>query len=343
MLPNRSTLISRVTELPRGPVTVVSRSKTCARRLNGAAQAKSPSRREPEEIPCSWPSLPRRGCGGLDTLRGAGLTPRRDAADPAGGDSPGGSGFGNPRSERAPSSRRSSDRTPIRPGVSMPAMPRKCLGRDNPTFPNRGITVKMRKVGKPSRLRQPIPPDVMGCAQAVAPGLRLRMARDGTPDHFQGRRRSPSLRYRSRVWRKSSAARASAPLDVSQPDPNLPDRLLATCPDCLTWYLVETTSDQGDGVGRARWQPLIGLARPRISGRRRPDRLAILLPLSPTLSLAATRALPLGLRRGAAAARASRRGRGRGGRGDGGGADRARDVGRGRAPARGGRRRPGRS
>ncbi|HEY2157860.1 MAG TPA: hypothetical protein VGH33_19685, partial [Isosphaeraceae bacterium] len=50
-----------------------------------------------------------------------------------------------------------------------------------------------------------------------------------------------------------------APLDVSQPDPNLPDRLLATCPDCLTWYLVET-SDQGV-AWVASLAPLAGLAR----------------------------------------------------------------------------------
>lgn len=50
-----------------------------------------------------------------------------------------------------------------------------------------------------------------------------------------------------------------APLDVCQPDPNLPDRFLATCPDCLTWFLIETTSDQ-----KLAWiaslAPLTGMA-----------------------------------------------------------------------------------
>jgi hypothetical protein len=53
-----------------------------------------------------------------------------------------------------------------------------------------------------------------------------------------------------------------APLDVSQPDPNLPDRLLATCPDCLAWYLVETTGDQGM-AWVASLESLVGMTRPR--------------------------------------------------------------------------------
>jgi hypothetical protein len=52
-----------------------------------------------------------------------------------------------------------------------------------------------------------------------------------------------------------------AVLDVCQPDPNLPDRFLATCPDCLTWFLVETSSDQST-AWIASLAPLVGLARP---------------------------------------------------------------------------------
>lgn len=50
-----------------------------------------------------------------------------------------------------------------------------------------------------------------------------------------------------------------APLDVCQPDPNLPDRFLATCPDCLTWFLIETTSDQS-AAWIASLAPLTGMA-----------------------------------------------------------------------------------
>jgi hypothetical protein len=37
------------------------------------------------------------------------------------------------------------------------------------------------------------------------------------------------------------------PLDIHQPDADLPDRLLATCEACKGWYLVECGSD-GDQV-----------------------------------------------------------------------------------------------
>lgn len=52
-----------------------------------------------------------------------------------------------------------------------------------------------------------------------------------------------------------------APLDVCQPDPNLPDRFLATCPDCLTWFLIETTGDQAT-AWIASLSPVTGLAGP---------------------------------------------------------------------------------
>jgi hypothetical protein len=52
-----------------------------------------------------------------------------------------------------------------------------------------------------------------------------------------------------------------APLDVCQPDPNLPDRFLATCPDCLTWFLVEASTDQ-QAIQIASLAPLAGLAQP---------------------------------------------------------------------------------
>lgn len=34
-------------------------------------------------------------------------------------------------------------------------------------------------------------------------------------------------------------------LDIHQPDGNLPDRMLATCPECRAWYLIEC----GTGAG----------------------------------------------------------------------------------------------
>ena len=53
-----------------------------------------------------------------------------------------------------------------------------------------------------------------------------------------------------------------APLDVCQPDPNLPDRFLTTCPDCLTWSLVESTSDQSV-VWFTSLDPIFGPGRVR--------------------------------------------------------------------------------
>jgi hypothetical protein len=53
-----------------------------------------------------------------------------------------------------------------------------------------------------------------------------------------------------------------APLDVCQPDPNLPDRFLATCPDCLTWFLVESSTDQAE-IQIASLAPLVGLGHPQ--------------------------------------------------------------------------------
>jgi hypothetical protein len=53
-----------------------------------------------------------------------------------------------------------------------------------------------------------------------------------------------------------------APLDVCQPDPHLPDRFLATCPDCLSWSLVESTGDQSI-AWMTSLDPLIGPSRLR--------------------------------------------------------------------------------
>lgn len=35
--------------------------------------------------------------------------------------------------------------------------------------------------------------------------------------------------------------RCQSPLDVHQPDGQLAERLLGTCPDCLAWYLIDAT------------------------------------------------------------------------------------------------------
>lgn len=59
-----------------------------------------------------------------------------------------------------------------------------------------------------------------------------------------------------------SCRTCGAPLDVCQPDPNLPDRFLATCPDCLAWFLVESLDDQ-EALWMASLAPLFELARPR--------------------------------------------------------------------------------
>lgn len=59
-----------------------------------------------------------------------------------------------------------------------------------------------------------------------------------------------------------SCRKCGAPLDVCQPDPNLPDRFLATCPDCLAWSLVESTGDQSI-VWMISLDPLLGLSRLR--------------------------------------------------------------------------------
>lgn len=59
-----------------------------------------------------------------------------------------------------------------------------------------------------------------------------------------------------------SCQACGAPLDVCQPDPNLPDRFLATCPDCLTWFLVESAADQAT-IWMASLAPLIGLSPAR--------------------------------------------------------------------------------
>jgi uncharacterized protein YbaR (Trm112 family) len=32
-------------------------------------------------------------------------------------------------------------------------------------------------------------------------------------------------------------------LTVHQPDENLPDRLLGTCPDCRTWFLIDGATE----------------------------------------------------------------------------------------------------
>ncbi len=66
-----------------------------------------------------------------------------------------------------------------------------------------------------------------------------------------------------------SCRACGAPLDVCQPDPNLPDRFLATCPDCLSWFLVESTGDQSM-AWMISLDPLIG-----------PSRLRDLRPTSP--------------------------------------------------------------
>ena len=59
-----------------------------------------------------------------------------------------------------------------------------------------------------------------------------------------------------------SCRTCGAPLDVCQPDPNLPDRFLATCPDCLAWSLVESTGDQSV-VWMISLDPLLVLSRVR--------------------------------------------------------------------------------
>jgi hypothetical protein len=59
-----------------------------------------------------------------------------------------------------------------------------------------------------------------------------------------------------------SCRTCGAPLDVCQPDPNLTDRFLATCPDCLAWSLVESTGDQSI-IWMTSLDPLFSLSRVR--------------------------------------------------------------------------------
>ena len=41
------------------------------------------------------------------------------------------------------------------------------------------------------------------------------------------------------------------PLSLSQPDPDDPDRLVATCPACGEWFLLVTSSAPGPPTARA--------------------------------------------------------------------------------------------
>lgn len=38
------------------------------------------------------------------------------------------------------------------------------------------------------------------------------------------------------------------PLDIHQPDPDLPERMLATCPACRDWYLVDYLVNETDVI-----------------------------------------------------------------------------------------------
>ena len=54
--------------------------------------------------------------------------------------------------------------------------------------------------------------------------------------------------------------RCESPLSLHQPDPELTDRLLATCDDCKSWYVTDTRGQRAD--------PRIGASRsplPRVS------------------------------------------------------------------------------
>ena len=54
----------------------------------------------------------------------------------------------------------------------------------------------------------------------------------------QGKYRDP--RICSRAWLATCKGR----LSLHQPDPDVPGRLLATCNDCKSWYLVNDGGDE---------------------------------------------------------------------------------------------------
>jgi hypothetical protein len=50
---------------------------------------------------------------------------------------------------------------------------------------------------------------------------------------------APFERVRFEVAAEILCAECQCPLDRHQPDPEQPDRLLGTCEDCGTWYLID--------------------------------------------------------------------------------------------------------
>jgi hypothetical protein len=61
-------------------------------------------------------------------------------------------------------------------------------------------------------------------------------------------------------WRTIYCPRCHSPLVLHQPDPDLADRLLATCDECKSWFLLAAGSgellplpDASDGGARCRF------------------------------------------------------------------------------------------
>ena len=45
-----------------------------------------------------------------------------------------------------------------------------------------------------------------------------------------------------------SCLNCSSPLSLSQPDLDMPDRLLGICEHCKNWFLIDIVADQGEGT-----------------------------------------------------------------------------------------------